>query len=253
MSPLEVWGSQASLLTSLLVLEAQGPHLPPSGLTSFLLSSVSLTPSSVHLPPLPHSLDPAPGSLFSAPCLHPLPPASPPAALSTSSSSPSSFLTTSSALPPSLSLALGPQEPALISLSFPLQLKKSWGSKDTPAKALMRQRGAGGAPRGDAGPPALTPARRLHYLSPTRERFGEGAAPKLPEPRGGWQPDWATRAGLGAAVTRARADWASPPEEIPATVDSKPLPHRGVSGLSAEKQDFFPPLIPKLGQAPGPR
>ena len=43
-----------------------------------------------------------------------------------------------------------PHEPPLTSLSFPPQLKKSWGSKDTPAKALMRQRGAGGAPGGEA-------------------------------------------------------------------------------------------------------
>lgn len=129
------------------------------------------------------------------------------------------------------------------------ELKKSWGSKDTPAKALMRQRGASGAPRGEAGPSPLTPARRLRY----RQRFGEDAASKPPEPRGGWQPDWATRAGLGAAVTGAKADWAGPTEEIRATVGSKSLPHRGVSGLSAEKQKFFSPLIPKLGQAPGPR
>ncbi|ELK18575.1 Protein FAM83E [Pteropus alecto] len=132
--------------------------------------------------------------------------------------------------------------------------EKSGGSKDTPAKALMRQRGAGGAPRGEAGPPPLTSARRLRYLSPTRQRFGEDAAPKAPEPRGGWQPDWAPRAGLGAAVTRAKANWAGPTEEIRATVIAKPLPRGRVSGLRAEKQkDFFPPLIPKLGQAPGPR
>lgn len=54
-------------------------------------------------------------------------------------------------------------------------------------------------------------------------------------------------------MTGAKADWAGPTEEIRATVGSKSLPHRGVSGLSAEKQKFFSPLIPKLGQAPGPR
>ncbi|XP_016061486.1 PREDICTED: protein FAM83E [Miniopterus natalensis] len=89
-----------------------------------------------------------------------------------------------------------------------IELKKSWGSKDTPARALMRQRGTGGPPRGEAdshplagsqpwsGPLALIPSRRLRYLSPTRRRFGDNAAPRSPEPRGGRQPDWATRAGL---------------------------------------------------------
>ncbi|XP_054444643.1 protein FAM83E [Pteronotus mesoamericanus] len=88
------------------------------------------------------------------------------------------------------------------------ELKKSWGSKDTPAKALMRQRGAGGTPRGEVdsrpptgsqpwgGPRPLIPARHLRYLSPTRRRFGEDAAPKPPEPRGGRQPDWAKGPGL---------------------------------------------------------
>ncbi|XP_036297519.1 protein FAM83E [Pipistrellus kuhlii] len=88
------------------------------------------------------------------------------------------------------------------------ELKKSWGSKDTPAKALMRQRGTGGAPRGEVdsrplggpqpwgGPLPLTPGRRLRYLSPTRRRFGDDAAPKALEPRGGRPPGWATRAGL---------------------------------------------------------
>ncbi|KAJ1073465.1 hypothetical protein K5549_018502, partial [Capra hircus] len=88
------------------------------------------------------------------------------------------------------------------------ELKKSWGSKDTPAKALMRQRGAGGAPGGEAdarplawsqpwgGPLPLTPGRRLRYLSPTRRRFAEDAASKLLEPRGIRQPDRATQPGL---------------------------------------------------------
>ncbi|XP_043293834.1 protein FAM83E [Cervus canadensis] len=88
------------------------------------------------------------------------------------------------------------------------ELKKSWGSKDTPAKALMRQRGAGGAPGGEAdarplawsqpwgGPLPLTPGRRLRYLSPTRRRFAEDAASKRSEPRGIRQPDGATQPGL---------------------------------------------------------
>uniref|UniRef100_A0A452SYL3 Family with sequence similarity 83 member E n=1 Tax=Ursus maritimus TaxID=29073 RepID=A0A452SYL3_URSMA len=96
--------------------------------------------------------------------------------------------------------------PSLTTSSF--QLKKSWGSKDTPAKALMRQRGTGGAPRGETeprplsrsqpwgGPLPLLPARRLHYLSPTRRRSGEDAASKLLEPRGVQQPDRAAQAGL---------------------------------------------------------
>ncbi|KAM8964047.1 protein FAM83E [Lycaon pictus] len=88
------------------------------------------------------------------------------------------------------------------------ELKMSWGSKDTPAKALMRQRGTGGAPRGEieprpvgrsqpwGGPLPLLPARRLRYLSPTRRRFGEDAASKLLEPRGVQQPDRGAQAGL---------------------------------------------------------
>ncbi|KAI5935977.1 Protein FAM83E [Manis javanica] len=86
------------------------------------------------------------------------------------------------------------------------ELKKSWGNKDTPARALMRQRGTGGLPRGEAdsrplawcqpwgGPLPLTPAPRLHYLSPTRRRFGEDATSKLSEPRGTQQPDGAAQA-----------------------------------------------------------
>ncbi|XP_023101003.2 protein FAM83E isoform X1 [Felis catus] len=88
------------------------------------------------------------------------------------------------------------------------ELKKSWGSKDTPAKALMRQRGMGGPPWGETeprplgrsqppgGPLPLLPARRLRHLSPTRRRFGEDATSKLQEPRGTQQPDWAAQAGL---------------------------------------------------------
>lgn len=109
----------------------------------------------------------------------------------------------SSPLPP---WALGPRKPPLTSLSFPPQLKKSWGNKDTPARALMRQRGTGGPPRGEVdsrplawcqpwgGPLPLTSAPRLHYLSPTRRRFGEDATSKLPEPRGTQQPHGAAQA-----------------------------------------------------------
>nr|XP_007995634.2 protein FAM83E [Chlorocebus sabaeus] len=84
------------------------------------------------------------------------------------------------------------------------ELKKSWGSKDTPAKALMRQRGTGGGPRGevDSRPPwggalPLSPAHRLRYLSPARRRFAGDATFKLQEPRGVRPSDWAPRAGLG--------------------------------------------------------
>ncbi|XP_057568228.1 protein FAM83E [Hippopotamus amphibius kiboko] len=88
------------------------------------------------------------------------------------------------------------------------ELKKSWGSKDTPAKALMRQRGAGGAPSGEVdshplarsqprgGPLPLIPARHLRYLSPTRRRLDEDAVSNLPEYRGIWQPDRAAQPGL---------------------------------------------------------
>ncbi|KAI6050083.1 protein FAM83E [Marmota monax] len=90
------------------------------------------------------------------------------------------------------------------------ELKKSRGSKDTPAKALMRQRGTGGGPWGEVdtrplawsqpwgGPLPLIPARRhLRYLSPTQRRLGDDAASKLPESRGFPKPDWASRSGLG--------------------------------------------------------
>nr|XP_013003411.1 protein FAM83E isoform X2 [Cavia porcellus] len=79
---------------------------------------------------------------------------------------------------------------------------KAWGSKDTPAKALMRQRGAGDArplawcqPRGSPLPPI--PARRLRYLSPTRRRIGDSGPSQLVELRGIQQPDWAPRLGRG--------------------------------------------------------
>lgn len=86
--------------------------------------------------------------------------------------------------------------------------KKSRGSKDTPAKALMRQRGTGGAPWGEADSCPLAwsqpwgstlspiPARRLRYLSPTQRRLGKDAAGKLPEPRGIRQPDQAAQPGI---------------------------------------------------------
>ncbi|KAM6222062.1 protein FAM83E [Rhynchocyon petersi] len=81
------------------------------------------------------------------------------------------------------------------------ELKASWSSKDTPAKALMRQRGAGGVPRGERDPHPLVlpmiPPRRLRYLSPTRKRFSEDASLKLPDPRSYQQPDQATQMGLG--------------------------------------------------------
>lgn len=165
--PVQVWGSQAPTLTSLLVLEAQGlSHLRVScsTLTSLIRGPLSLS------------------------CL--------------------TFLLSFLGPSPPSSSGLSPWEPALTSLSFPPQLKKSWGCKDTPAKALMRQRGAGGAPRGEAnsrplsgphpwgGPLPLIPARRFRYLSPTRRGFGGDAASKPLGPRGGRQPDLAARAGL---------------------------------------------------------
>jgi hypothetical protein len=90
------------------------------------------------------------------------------------------------------------------------ELKKPWGTKDTPARALMRQRGTGGGPwgEGDSRPVAwlqpwgsplpLPPARRrLRYLSPVQRRFGEDTVSKLGEARGIPQPDWASHSGLG--------------------------------------------------------
>ncbi|KAG8521382.1 Protein FAM83E [Galemys pyrenaicus] len=89
------------------------------------------------------------------------------------------------------------------------ELKKSWGFKDTPAKALMRQRGTGGSPWGEVdsrpltcsqpwgSPLPLPPTSRLRHLSPIRRRFGEHTAFKLPEPRGIQHLHWTPRAGLG--------------------------------------------------------
>lgn len=50
------------------------------------------------------------------------------------------------------------------------ELRKSWGAKDTPAKALMRHRGAAGGPRAeiDSRLQPLAPSRHLHYVPPTR-------------------------------------------------------------------------------------
>ncbi|XP_037372800.1 LOW QUALITY PROTEIN: protein FAM83E [Talpa occidentalis] len=83
------------------------------------------------------------------------------------------------------------------------ELKKSWGSKDTPAKALMRQRGTGGGPWGEAdsrplswgGLHPLTPTGRRLYLPSTRRRFGEDAVFQRSEPRGIQHLDWTPRAG----------------------------------------------------------
>ncbi|KAM4825647.1 protein FAM83E [Thomomys bottae] len=89
------------------------------------------------------------------------------------------------------------------------ELKKPWGSKDTPARALMRQRGAGGGVWGevDARPLAclqpwgspLPTVRRRHprYLTPTSRRLGEELTVKVRESRGAPQPDWSPRRGLG--------------------------------------------------------
>lgn len=73
--------------------------------------------------------------------------------------------------------------------------KKSWGSKDTPARALMRQRGTGGGPRAEMdfrsqpwGSPLPIPAhRRLRYLSPAQRRLGDNATTS----------DWASGSGSG--------------------------------------------------------
>ncbi|XP_051004502.1 protein FAM83E [Acomys russatus] len=75
------------------------------------------------------------------------------------------------------------------------ELRKPWGSKDTPARALMKQRGTGGGPRGELDPRAQpwgsplpsTPAgrhRHLRYLSPAQRRLGNNAT-----------TDWASGSG----------------------------------------------------------
>lgn len=78
--------------------------------------------------------------------------------------------------------------------------KMSWDSKDTPARALMRHRGAGGIPRIEPEPRLLTlsAARHLHYLPPTRRWFGEEPTYKLPYPKSPKQPNRAPLAGYGA-------------------------------------------------------
>ena len=144
-----------------------GKHSPPP--RSWLLLPVPLPTAKLHMgtqlrtssvglgvPSLPIHFLPGSGDMkaFSPPSTPPhSSPCSPPPL-----SSPPSSLSTLSILPhtpppgPALFLPRlwDPQEPPLTSLTFPPQLKKSWGSKDTPAKALMRQRGAGGAPGGEA-------------------------------------------------------------------------------------------------------
>ncbi|XP_042556044.1 protein FAM83E [Dipodomys spectabilis] len=88
------------------------------------------------------------------------------------------------------------------------ELKKSWGSKDTPARALMRQRGAGGGVWGEVearplacpqpwGGPLPPARRRLRYLAPAQRRLGEEATAKVGESRGAPQPDWSPHIGLG--------------------------------------------------------
>ncbi|XP_058136508.1 protein FAM83E [Dasypus novemcinctus] len=87
------------------------------------------------------------------------------------------------------------------------ELQKSWDSKDTPAKVLMRQRGTDGGRWAEADPrplarpqprgghlPLLPP--RLHFLPPAR-RFGEEPPSQAPQPRGWGQPDCAAPGGLG--------------------------------------------------------
>ncbi|XP_004597247.2 protein FAM83E [Ochotona princeps] len=87
--------------------------------------------------------------------------------------------------------------------------KKLWGSKDTPAKALMRQRGTGGGPWAEAdsrplawpqpwgGPFTLFPGRRVRNLPMPQRKIREEAGATLWEPRGVRHPDWAIRIGLG--------------------------------------------------------
>lgn len=89
------------------------------------------------------------------------------------------------------------------------EIKRSWGSKDTPAKALMRRRGTGAGTRAEPEPrqsaraqPWVSPlpfsGRLVHQrpLTP-RRRLPEDSASKQQDPRGAWQVDWAARAGLG--------------------------------------------------------
>ncbi|XP_055991548.1 protein FAM83E [Sorex fumeus] len=81
------------------------------------------------------------------------------------------------------------------------ELRKSWDAKDTPAKALMRHRGAGGGPRAevDSRLPPLSSSRHLHYLSTSpRWWFGDDAAFKPLDPRSTQLLDWSPVAGFGA-------------------------------------------------------
>ncbi|XP_040834230.1 protein FAM83E [Ochotona curzoniae] len=89
------------------------------------------------------------------------------------------------------------------------ETKKLWGSKDTPAKALMRQRGTGGGPWAEAdsrplawpqpwgGPFTLFPGRHFRNLPMPQRKIREEAGATLWEPRGVRHPDWAIRTGLG--------------------------------------------------------
>lgn len=85
--------------------------------------------------------------------------------------------------------------PAATHLLLSSQPKKPWSSKDTPARALMRQRGTGGGPRAEmdswsqpwGAPLPSTPAHRLRYLSPAQRRLGGNAT----------TPDWASGSGSG--------------------------------------------------------
>lgn len=114
----------------------------------------------------------------------------------------SSFLALPAAPPP-------PPASLLTSVHFPPQTKKLWGSKDTPAKALMRQRGTGGGPWAEAdsrplawpqpwgGPFTLFPGRHFRNLPMPQRKIREEAGATLWEPRGVRHPDWAIRTGLG--------------------------------------------------------
>ncbi|XP_004619783.2 protein FAM83E [Sorex araneus] len=81
------------------------------------------------------------------------------------------------------------------------ELRRSWDAKDTPAKALMRHRGAGGGPRAevDSRLPSLSPGRHLHYLSTSPRRwFGDDTANRLLDHRSTQPPDWNPVTGFGA-------------------------------------------------------
>uniref|UniRef100_A0A8C5XTC8 Family with sequence similarity 83 member E n=1 Tax=Microcebus murinus TaxID=30608 RepID=A0A8C5XTC8_MICMU len=178
------------------------PHSAPGsgGSGAFSPPFSSLLPS--HLLPTPSPPSPFTSLSLLMSLLPPFPLPTPPNPIPPLGVS--HLLTSSSAAP---SLPSSPHSLPRLTSPFPPQLQKSWGSKDTPAKALMRQRGTGGGPWAEAesrppplpwgGPLPLLPPRRLHYLSAAPRRLGEDATSRLPEPRGARQPDWAFRAGLG--------------------------------------------------------